>query len=87
MTKRYATILSTGYKYETSSCHMARNWINYDDQQQFFLSGKQVSAKEFYTAADDHVEELFSKKLETHKRVRVLYGSSAASYVYKWVPR
>lgn len=87
MTARYATTYSTGYTFETSSCHAARNVINYDDQQKFFLSGKQVSAKEFYAAANARAEELFAKKCETHKQVRVLHGSSSLGYVTKWVRR
>jgi methionine aminopeptidase len=87
MTKRYATTYSNGHTFETSSCHEARNIINYGDQQTFSLSGVPVSAKEFFVAANEHADELLAKKSETHKQVRVRHGSSALSYVTKWIPR
>ena len=87
MAKRYSTTYSNGHTVETSSAHEANCWINYDDQQTFRLSGKQVTAQEFYTAVRNAVDAAWEKKNETHKRVRVLHGSSAASYVEKWIPR
>lgn len=87
MTKRYATTYSNGFTFETSSCHGARNIINYDDQQTFALSGVPVTAKEFYAAANAHVEELFDKKLTTHKRVSIQHGATHLSRVEKWVRR
>jgi hypothetical protein len=87
MAKRYATTYSTGLVFETSSCHEANNIVCYDDQQKFALSGVPVSAEDFYAAANQAVNEAWEKKSKTHKRVRVLYGSSAASYVTKWVRR
>lgn len=87
MVKRYSTTYSNGHTDESSSAHAAINWINYDDQQTFALSGKTVTAEEFYAAANAAVDAAWDKKNETHKRVRVLHGSSAASYVEKWIPR
>lgn len=85
MPKRFATTYSNGHTVESSSAHEAANWINHDEAQTFSVSGAPVSAIDFYAAARAAVQVALDKKLETHKRVRVLYGSSAASYVYKWV--
>lgn len=87
MSKRYSTTYSNGHTDESSRAHDAINWHNYDDQQTFRLSGKQVTAQEFYAAVREAVEAAWDKKNETHKRVRVLHGSSAANYVEKWIPR
>ena len=87
MAKRYSTTYSNGHTVETSRAHEANCWINYDDQQTFSLSGKQVAAEEFYAAVRAAVEAAFDKKNETHKQISVLHGSSAASYVTKWVRR
>lgn len=87
MTKRYSTTYSTGHTVETSSPHEANNWVNYDDAQKFFLSGKPVSVEEFFAAALESIQAKWDKKLETHKRVRVLHGSSVACYVEKWVQK
>ncbi len=85
MTKRYATTYSNGHTSETSSAHEAVNFVNHDDQQTFALAGKPVSAAEFFAAARAGVQSAWDKKAETHKRVRVLHGSSVACYVEKWV--
>ena len=87
MTKRYATTYSNGHTVQSSSAHEARNFIHYDEAQKFHLSGKPVSASEFFAAVDDAVQAAWDKKNETHKLIRVLHGSSAASYVKKWVRR
>ena len=87
MTKRYSTTYSNGHTAESSSAHEAQNFGNYDDAQTFFLSGKQVDAVEFFAAVCEAVQAAWDKKAETHKRVRVLHGSSAACYVEKWVRR
>lgn len=87
MAKRYATTYSNGHTVETSSAHEAASWICYDDEQIFALSGKPVSAAEFYAVVDAAIAAAWSKKNETHKRVRVLHGSSVANYVEKWVRR
>lgn len=83
--KRFSTTYSSGQTVESSSPHEAFNFVNYDDAQQFFLSGKLATAAEFYEAAANGVTGWKVKKLATHKRVRVLHGSSVASYVEKWV--
>lgn len=67
MAKRYSTTYSNGHTVETSRAHEANNWINYDEAQTFRLSGKTVSAKEFYAAVRAAVEAAFEKKNETHK--------------------
>jgi ribose 5-phosphate isomerase RpiB len=85
MTKRYATTYSNGYTEETSLPYEARSFQHYDDAQTFALSGKPVSAAEFYAAVDAALAARWAKKNETHKLVRVLHGSSVASYVTKWV--
>ena len=87
MATRYAITYSSGQTVESSKAHEAANWINHDDAQTFTLSGKPVSAIEFYAAARGAMQAAWNKKSETHKRVRVLHGSSAACYVEKWVRR
>ena len=87
MAKRYGTTYSNGYHQETSSPHEAANFRNYDDAQTWTLAGKQVTVSEFFAAARDAVDAAWEKKNQTHKRVRVLHGSSAACYVNKWIPR
>ena len=84
--KRYTTKLSNGHIIETSLAHEASNIQNFDDAQIFFLSGKPVTAQEFYAAAQQANDAKLAKKEQTHKKVRVLYGNSVASYVNKWVP-
>jgi hypothetical protein len=85
MAKRYATKYSNGHSVETSSPHEAYNFRNCEDEQKFFLSGKEVSASDFFSAVRESTQRALNKKMETHKRVRVLYGSSAGCYVEKWV--
>jgi hypothetical protein len=85
--KRYTTTYSNGHTEETSQWYEANQWVNYDDEQKFFLSGKPVTSVEFYAAVQQAREAAFDKKNKTHKQVRVLYGSSAACYVTKWIPR
>ena len=86
MTKRYATTYSNGHTVETSSPHEAFNFRNYDGQT-FALAGKPASAVEFYAAVRVAIDAAWAKKNETHKQVRVLYGSSTGCYVTKWVRR
>ena len=83
--KRYATTYSNGHTVESSNMHEAHNFGHYDDAQTFRLAGKPVDASEFFKAVDLAREAAWDKKCETHKRVRVLYGSSVACYVEKWV--
>ena len=84
--KRYATTYNNGHHVETSLAYEAINIQNFDDAQAFFLSGKPVTAQEFYAAARQVLDAKLAKKEQTHKKVRVLHGSSAGSYVHKWVP-
>jgi hypothetical protein len=84
--KRYTTTYSNGHTAETSLAHEAINIQNFDDAQLFFLSGKPVTAAEFYADAQQAMASKLAKKEQTHKKIRVLYGSSAACYVSKWVP-
>lgn len=85
--KKYSTVYSNGHSVETSSPHEAANWIFYDDQQTFALAGKPVTSNEFFAAARAAVQEAWDKKSKTHKRVRVLHGSSVACYVEVWARR
>jgi hypothetical protein len=85
--KRYSTTYSSGHTVESSSPYEAFNWQHHDNEQKFFLSGKPVSAEVFYAAIQQARQKDFDKKNETHKQVRVLYGSSVASYVTKWVKK
>jgi len=87
MTKRYSTTYSNGHTVETSSPHEARNFVNYDAAQTFRLSGRDVSASNFFAAANEACVAAWDKKNETHKRVCVLHGSSIGCYVTKWVRR
>ena len=87
MSKRYSTILSNGHKMESSSAHEASNWTNYDVAQTFSLSGKSVTAEAFYAAVQEAVGAAWEKKNQTHKRVTVRHGSSAANYITKWARR
>lgn len=85
--KRYATTYSNGHTEESSQWTWASQWHKYDDQQQFFLSGKPVASEVFFEAIQQARQAAFDKKNKTHKQVRVLYGSSVACYVTKWIPR
>ena len=84
--KRYATTYSNGHTAETSFAYEASNIQNFGNAQVFFLSGKPVTAQEFYATAQQALDAKLAKKEQTHKKVRVLHGSSAGCYVYKWVP-
>jgi len=84
MTKRYATTYSNGHTVATSSAHEAHNFRNYDDAQTYRLAGVQVGASEFFAATAAAMQAAWDKKAETHKRVRVLHGSSVGCYVEKW---
>lgn len=75
MAKRYKTIFAHGYVDETSSPHTAYNFGSYDGQQ-FFIKGVEVTACEFYAAVEQHMNEKYAAKCETHKQVRVLDAMS-----------
>jgi hypothetical protein len=81
----YATTYSNGHTAETSRAHEALNFQNFDAAQAFFLSGKPVTAQAFYAAVKKSLDAALAKKELTHKKVRVLYGSSVGCYVYKWI--
>lgn len=85
MGKRYATTYSNGHTVETSSASEAHNFSNYDDAQTLRITGEPVSAAEFFSATAEAMQAAWDKKAETHKRVRVLHGSSVGCYVEKWV--
>lgn len=85
--KKYGTVYSSGYTEATSSPHEAANWVNREEEQTWWLAGKQVSVADFFAAARAAVEAAWEKKNQTHKRVSVLHGSSVACYVQKWVRR
>lgn len=52
-----------------------------------FLKGIEVSVQEFIEACDTGYTAWYEKKLITHKKVRVLHGSSVGCYVNVWVKR
>lgn len=85
--KRFATTYPNGHTVETSSAHEAQSIQNYGNAQAFFLSGDPVSPVKFFSEVECAVGAAWDKKSTTHKRVRMLHGSSAASYVEKWVKR
>jgi hypothetical protein len=82
--KRYSVTYQNGHRQETSSCHEAANFVNYEGST-FFLSGRPTAPAVFFGEVSDACHAAWEKKAETHKRVRVLHGSSVASYVEKWV--
>lgn len=83
--KRFATVYTSGHTVESNLYCEALNMPMQEDGQRFFLSGKEVSFSDFSAVAYDAAVNAFNKKSETHKRVRVLHGSSVACYVEKWV--
>jgi hypothetical protein len=85
--KRYATTYSNGHTVEESNWVWASQWQNHDDEQKFFLFGKPVSAEVFFAAIQQARQKDFDKKNQNHKQVCVLYGSSVACYITKWVRR
>jgi hypothetical protein len=85
MTKRYSTTYSNGHTDSTSSAHEAINFQNYGDGQVFLMAGEKVSPEMFFAGVRASVQSAWDKKAKTHKRVRVLHGSSVAGYVEKWV--
>lgn len=87
MTKRYATTYSTGYTEQSSSPYEARSFHYYDEEQTFALSGKPVTAADFYAAVDAAIEAAFHKKNTTHKLISVQHGVTPFARVTKWVRR
>lgn len=49
------------------------------------LHGAECTPAEFIEACDDRHAAWFDNFSKTHKKVRVLHGSSAGNYVTKWV--
>lgn len=86
MAKRFTINYANGFTQEFSAaqCYEANNTQN-SGTETYMLSGQPVGAGEFYAAVDAACAAKLAKKEETHKRVKVLYGSSAACYVTKWV--
>jgi enoyl-CoA hydratase/carnithine racemase len=89
MAKHFRTILSSGHEISAArnQPHEARAIVNYDDRQRFFLAGADVSAAAFYAEAQSLCDAWLEAKERTHKLVRLRHGSSAACFVWKWVPR
>ena len=82
---RSSTTLTNGHTLETNNAYEAQNFTHYTTGQTFMLFGKPVGSEDFYAAVRDAVQAAWDKKAKTHKRVRVLHGSSVAGYVEKWV--
>lgn len=57
------------------------------DEITFVIDNVKVSAKDFVEACEQSFEDWYDAKCKTHKRVRVLHGSSVACYVWKWVQK
>jgi hypothetical protein len=84
MTKRFAIEYPGGHLEETSSPFEAKIGVPCDGCR-FYVRGKEVAAEAYLATVALAREQWFEKKETTHKRVRVLYGSSAGCYVEKWV--
>lgn len=84
--KRYVVEYPNGHRVETSSCHEAWNFTNFEGTR-YWLRGVETPAEAFFSAVSNQSAAEFAKKNETHKRVRVLHGSSVGCYVNKWVRR
>jgi hypothetical protein len=88
MAKKFVTVHSNGFKEESSHAYEANNFRFYgDESQKFFISGKEVTSGDFFEIVKSNLVSAFDKKNQTHKRVKVLHGSSGACYVEKWVKR
>lgn len=88
MAKRYAAQYANGHRVEftAAQCHQAQQVINHDGAT-FFLAGVEVPAEQWFADVLGACEAAWAKKEQTHKRVRVLHGSSAGNYIEKWVKR
>jgi len=73
-------------EFTAAQCHQAAQVVNHPGTK-FFFVGKEVSAQDWFTLVYAAVDAAWDKKNLTHKRVKVLYGSSAACYIEKWVRR
>jgi hypothetical protein len=52
-----------------------------------FLKDVEVPMTEYIEACESGFDVWYEKKLITHKKIRVLHGSSVGCYVYIWVKR
>jgi hypothetical protein len=86
MAKHFSVTYASGLTQEFSRAQwpQAQSVQNYEGTV-FFLRGKEVPAAEFYAECGVLADAWLAKKELTHKRVRVLHGSSAGCYVEKWV--
>ena len=86
MAKTYAIELANGSRFEFTSkqCHEAFQYTRYEGSR-YYLKGDEVEAADFIEAVQTGCDSWQAKKEETHKRIRVLYGSSVGCYVWKWV--
>ena len=84
MTKRFTIEYPGGFREEASSPFEAKSYVPADGCR-FFLRGVEVTADEYMADVSAARDAKLAKKEQTHKRVRVLYGSSGACYVEKWV--
>jgi hypothetical protein len=89
MAKHFATILPNGLEmaFAKNQCFQANQVQNYGEGQRFFLSGAEVAAEAYYAEVKTLCDAWYEQKNETHKLVRVRYGTSFACYVWKWIPR
>lgn len=88
MTAKYSVEYANGFRQEFTGAqaNQAKQVVNYDGSR-FFLAGVEVDAAVWFSAVGSACDAAWAKKNETYKRVRVLYGSSSACYVEKWVRR
>jgi len=88
MATKYAVEYANGHRDEftASQCHQAKQVSNYDGTR-FFLADAEVTGEVWFAAVHAAIDAAWDKKNQTHKRVRVLHGTSVACYVEKWVRR
>lgn len=88
MSKRWSITYANGFteEFTAAQCHQAKQVVNHPGTK-FFFVGKEISAPDWFTMVLDACQQAWDKKNTTHKRVRVLHGSSVACYVEKWVRR
>lgn len=68
--------------YQATSPHSVGNA---PDGTKYFIKNKEVSRIDYINESAALHSQWFENKCKTHKQVRVLYGSSVACYVTKWV--
>jgi hypothetical protein len=84
MAKHFIIEYPNGFREEESSPFEAKSYVPCDGCR-FFLRGKEVTAASFVAGVTAARDAKTAKKEQTHKRARVLHGSSATCYVEKWV--